>query len=155
MSKLFSFQAKQAFPVGKSVLWDFISKPSNLSEITPPYMGFYITSDFHGEKMYPGQIISYKVSPLMGIKMNWVTEITHVKDGEFFVDEQRFGPYRFWHHQHLLEDLPNGVLMTDTIHYKIPFGVFGDIANSLMVQRKLKEIFNYRKSKLNELFGSV
>lgn len=116
-------------------------------------MGFDITSDNSDGKMYEGMIISYKVSPVLGIKVDWVTEITHVKDRQFFVDEQRIGPYALWHHQHHIEKTDNGVLMTDIVTYAPPFGFLGRIANSLMIKNKLKEIFRHREKVLNELYN--
>ncbi len=146
---------KQKLPISLEEAWDFFSSPANLKTITPPYMGFDITSGFRGEKMYPGQIITYIVKPLFGIPMKWVTEITHVKEPYFFVDEQRFGPYSFWHHKHFFEPIPGGVLMEDTVHYKIPLGPIGDIINRIMVRSKLDEIFDFRFKKLEELFGRI
>ncbi len=136
-----------------ATLWDFMSSPANLAKITPAYMGFHILSDVANTKMYPGQIIEYYVTPVAGIKMHWVTEITHVKDKEYFVDEQRFGPYSFWHHKHFLKEVPGGIEMTDILHYKIPFGFLGKIVNSLFIKNKIKEIFDYRYNKLEELFN--
>ena len=134
-------------------LWEFISSPKNLTEITPAYMGFEITSAGNSSKMYPGMVISYKVSPLSHIRMNWLTEITQVKEKEFFVDEQRLGPYRIWHHEHHLIPKDEGVLMTDIITYVPPFGFLGTIANKLFIRRKLEEIFNYREQRLDEIFN--
>lgn len=136
-------------------VWEFISSPSNLKKITPDYMGFDITSGLSGEKMYPGMIISYKVSPVFGIKMNWVTEITHVKEKEYFVDEQRIGPYSMWHHEHKIESIEGGVMMTDMVSYKPPLGFLGSIANSVLIKKQLKEIFQYRESALNSIFGTI
>jgi ligand-binding SRPBCC domain-containing protein len=104
--------------------------------------------------MYPGQIIEYKVRPLLQIPVYWMTEITHVEDKQFFVDEQRFGPYSLWHHQHHFLTVPGGVEMTDIVHYKIPFWFLGDLANRLMIRKKLKEIFEYRFKAVEEKFGS-
>ena len=134
-------------------VWDFISSPANLSKITPKYMGFDITTRNLPEKMYPGMIISYLVSPVLGIKTTWVTEITHVRDKVFFVDEQRVGPYTLWHHEHHVEIIPNGVLMTDIVSYKPPFGFLGSIANSLLIKSKLKEIFDFRTQAIEAIFG--
>jgi ligand-binding SRPBCC domain-containing protein len=134
-------------------VWDFISSPANLKEITPPYMGFVVTSNTGLGKMYPGMIITYKVSPMFNIKMNWMTEITHVKDFEYFVDEQRIGPYTMWHHQHKIEPIDGGVLMTDIITYQPPMGFLGTIANALFIKRQLQEIFDYRKIALENRFG--
>lgn len=117
-------------------------------------MGFIITSNNGSEKMYPGMIITYKVRPLFGIKVNWVTEITHIREYEFFVDEQRLGPYSMWHHEHKIEPVPGGVLMTDTVTYKPPFGFIGSIANNLVIQKKLRQIFDYRTIALEKRFSN-
>jgi len=143
----------QRLPATMSEVWDFISSPENLKEITPDHMGFDITGNTGKGKMYPGMIISYKVSPLLGIKMTWVTEITHVREGEYFVDEQRVGPYAMWHHQHKIEPIEGGVLMTDIVSYKPPLGFLGAIANALFIKRQLKGIFEYRTVALERRFG--
>lgn len=143
----------QKLPVSMEEIWNFISSPSNLKEITPEHMGFIVTSNTGEEKMYPGMIITYKVSPLLGIKLDWMTEITHVKDYEYFVDEQRIGPYALWHHQHKIEAIEGGVLMTDIITYQPPLGILGAIANSLVIKNQLKQIFDYRKIALEKRFG--
>lgn len=117
-------------------------------------MGFNITTEDLPDKMYEGMIVRYKVSPLLGIKTTWVTEITHVKEGEYFVDEQRVGPYQIWHHQHFLKPVPEGILMSDIVSYKPPFGLLGNIANEIIIKQKLKEIFDYRTKALNQLFGN-
>lgn len=135
-----------------SVLWDFISDPGNLKKITPEYMGFDITSENLPDKMYEGMIISYKVSPLLDIKTTWVTEITHIEEGRYFVDEQRVGPYALWHHQHFLESTADGTLMSDIVSYQPPFGFLGSIANRLIIQQKLEEIFAYRANALTQIF---
>ncbi len=116
-------------------------------------MGFNILSGAD-RKMFPGQIIQYIVTPVAGIPTKWVTEITHVKEGEYFVDEQRFGPYALWHHKHFIESIPGGVRMEDIVDYKLPFGVLGQLVHPILVKPKLKEIFEYRKQKLIELFGT-
>lgn len=133
--------------------WEFFSSPKNLQKITPETMGFNIT-DFDGKSMYAGQIIQYKVSPLIGLKLSWTTEITFVKDKSYFIDEQRFGPYALWHHKHFFETEGNGVKMTDVVHYALPFGFLGRIMNALVVKNKLKEIFEYRVLKVDEIFNS-
>jgi ligand-binding SRPBCC domain-containing protein len=132
--------------------WSFFSSPRNLQKITPETMGFNIT-DFDGKNMYAGQIIQYKVSPLAGLKLSWTTEITFVKDNSYFIDEQRFGPYSLWHHKHFFEPEGNGVKMTDVVHYALPFGFIGRIMNTLVVKNKLKEIFEYRVVKVDEIFN--
>jgi ligand-binding SRPBCC domain-containing protein len=133
--------------------WSFFSSPKNLQKITPETMGFQIT-DYDGKSMYAGQIIQYKVSPLAGLKLSWTTEITFVKDKEYFIDEQRFGPYALWHHKHFFEPTENGVKMTDVVHYALPLGFLGRIMNTLVVKNKLNEIFNYRVVKVDEIFNS-
>lgn len=117
-------------------------------------MGFHIQSGAD-RAMYPGQIIEYIVTPVMGIKTKWVTEITHVVDKKYFVDEQRFGPYALWHHKHFIKEIEGGVAMEDLIHYKLPMGWFGQMMHPIVVKPKLEEIFNYRKAKLIDLFGEM
>ncbi len=135
-------------------VWNFMSSPKNLSTITPSYMGFHIiTNEEELNTMYAGQIIEYYVTPVLGIKIHWVTEITQAVHQQYFIDEQRFGPYSFWHHKHFLKQVDGGVEMTDIIHYKIPFGFLGKIMNSLFIKHKLNEIFDYRYQKLEELFN--
>ncbi|MBU2554585.1 MAG: SRPBCC family protein [Bacteroidetes bacterium] len=150
----YQFRTQQKLKASLDEVWDFISSPANLSKITPDYMGFVITTEYLPSRMYPGMMISYLVSPVMGIKTTWVTEITQVRDKSFFVDEQRVGPYALWHHEHHLEPIKNGVLMTDIVSYKPPLGFLGSIANSLIIRKKLKEIFDYRNNALDELFGT-
>lgn len=116
-------------------------------------MGFKITSISSEGEMYAGMIISYKVSPLAGIKLNWVTEITHVKEGVYFVDEQRVGPYSMWHHEHRIEPIDGGVLMTDIVTYQPPLGIFGALANGLFIKKQLQRIFDYRFKALEKRFG--
>ena len=133
-------------------VWDFISSPKNLKKITPDYMGFEINSQNLPEKMYPGMIISYIVKPVLGIKMLWVTEITHIEEMRYFVDEQRIGPYSMWHHQHFIEPSGQGVLMTDIVSYSPPLGFLGALANNLFISKQLNSIFDYRENILRQLF---
>ena len=149
----FQLYKTQKIPATIDQVWDFISSPDNLKKITPEYMGFNITSKLLSQKMYPGMIISYNVSPVLGIKMTWVTEITHVKEKEYFVDEQRVGPYSMWHHEHKIEPIEGGVLMTDIVSYKPPFGILGSIANSILIKKQLKEIFDFRVNAVEKMFG--
>lgn len=133
--------------------WDFFSSPKNLKLITPPYMGFEVKVDLP-EKMYEGLMIEYTVKPLMGIPMSWITEIKTVKENEFFVDEQRKGPYTIWHHEHHFKQVEGGIEMTDIVSYVIPLGIFGKIAHPIIVRKKLEEIFAYRFQKVDEIFNS-
>ncbi len=133
--------------------WEFLSSPKNLKTITPEYMSFNILSGAE-KPMFAGQLIQYIVTPILGIKTKWVTEITHVKEGEYFVDEQRFGPYALWHHKHFIREIDGGVEMEDIIDYKVPLGILGQIAHPILVKPKLDEIFAYRQKKLIALFGT-
>lgn len=151
--KIHSLHAKQNLPISVSEAWSFFSDPKNLKVITPEYMGFHIQSGAD-RPMFAGQIIEYIVTPILGIKTRWVTEITHSVDQQYFVDEQRFGPYSLWHHKHFLREIDGGVEMEDLIHYKLPFGFIGRWAHPFLVKPKLAEIFEYRKNKLIELFGA-
>jgi ligand-binding SRPBCC domain-containing protein len=152
MSKVYSLKTNQKLPITLEQAWDFFSSPANLKEITPDNLGFKIVSQHHSDKMYPGQIIEYTVSPVLGIPMYWMTEITHVEDKKYFVDEQRFGPYSMWHHQHHFKTVEGGVEMTDIVHYKLPFWFLGDIAHFLFVNKQLKNIFDYRYKIVEQKF---
>lgn len=144
---------KQELAAGIDEIWEFISSPKNLKEITPKYMGFDITTKQLPEKMYIGMLISYNVRPLLNIPALWVTEITHIEPKKFFIDEQRIGPYALWHHEHFIEPTENGVLMTDIVSYSPPFGFIGAIANAIFIRKKIEEIFDYRAEVLNRRFN--
>ncbi len=144
----------QKIPVSLEKAWAFYANPANLQAITPEGMDFRIISRHHGEGLYAGQIFEYKVSPLLGIPLYWMTEITHAEAPHYFVDEQRKGPYRFWQHQHHFRAIDGGVEMTDIIHYTNPLGFMGRIANAILVKRKLRQIFEFRFRKVEELFGA-
>ena len=148
----YSLKTELNIPISISEAWTFFSSPKNLSKITPEQMGFSITNE-PVDNMFQGQIITYKVSPLLGIKINWMTEITTVKQNEYFIDEQRFGPYSLWHHRHHFYEIDGGVKMIDEVNYKLPFGFIGRIAHGLFIKKKLKSIFDYREKVLLEMFG--
>lgn len=148
---IFQIQFEQKIPASLNEVWEFITNPSNLKRITPPYMGFEITSDTKSQRIYPGMIITYKVRPTPLFKVNWVTEITHIQEKQYFVDEQRVGPYSLWHHEHHIEAIEGGVLMTDRITYKPP--VLGGILNKLFIKGQLEKIFSYRKEAFKIIFG--
>lgn len=151
--KIYSLHTHQKLTVSLEEAWKFFSDPKNLKIITPDYMGFDIISG--GDRpMFSGQIIQYIVTPVAGIKTIWVTEITHVQEPTYFVDEQRFGPYALWHHKHFFKEIEGGVEMEDIIDYKLPFGILGRMVHKPVVRKKLEEIFAYRKKKLTELFGA-
>jgi ligand-binding SRPBCC domain-containing protein len=150
----YQFYKEQLLQASIDEIWDFISSPANLKEITPDYMGFDILSENLPPKMYPGMIISYQVSPFPWYSTQWVTEITQVREREFFIDEQRIGPYNLWHHQHILEESENGVLMKDLITYQPPMSFLGDIANKLIIKKTLHQIFDYRQKVLELIFNA-
>jgi len=141
-------------PIALPVAWDFFSDPRNLERITPPSLGIEITSDLP-ERMHPGMIVTYMVRPLPGIPVRWVTEITHVVEPILFVDEQRSGPYRFWHHQHHFRAIDGGIESTDIVHYALPFGFAGRLFGGSLVRGQLGKIFSFRKTFLEETFGEL
>ncbi len=145
-------QTKVTLPVSVREAWQFFSDPANLDKITPPEMNFIITSSPIRSGTYAGQVITYKVSPLLGIPMKWMTEITQVDEPNYFVDTQLYGPYKFWHHEHHFRETEGGVEMTDILYYSLPFGIIGDIINALVVRRQVENIFKYRSAKLQQLF---
>jgi ligand-binding SRPBCC domain-containing protein len=148
----YQLKFEQEVKASLSDVWDFISTPQNLKKITPSYMGFDIIGDIP-KKMYEGLIIHYNVRPVLGIKTEWVTEITHVKENEYFVDEQRVGPYSMWHHQHFIKESKTGVIMEDILSYQPPFGLLGAVANQLIIKNKVQSIFAYRKNAVDEFFS--
>jgi ligand-binding SRPBCC domain-containing protein len=152
--KLHTLEQEQTLPISLDEAWDFFSSPANLDAITPDDLGFHITSPLAG-KMFDGQIITYRVRIAPLVHVTWVTEIKCVEESCAFVDEQRFGPYKFWHHRHEFEAVPGGVLMRDKVHYALPFGPFGAIAHALFVRRKLERIFGFRKKLLADRFGKT
>lgn len=152
--KLYTFTAVQKLPITIHEAWNFFSDPRNLNKITPGHLKFKMTSG-EFDKMYQGMIINYKVRPLLNIPVNWITEITHVNAPFYFADEQRFGPYKFWHHQHIFEETEDGVLMKDIVNYAMPFGLIGRILNKLLVAKRVKEIFSYRQNYLEKNLAHV
>ena len=149
----FLLERTQNLPISLTEAWDFFSSPHNLEKITPPSMGFEVISDSGTQKIYAGQIITYYIRPILNLKLFWMTEITHVAEQHYFVDEQRFGPYTFWHHTHFFKEVPGGVEMRDQVHYKLPFGFLGDIVHFLMVKKQLHDIFDFRHQFLENHFG--
>lgn len=149
--KVYFKQWEQYVPGNPDKIWRFFSRPENLQAITPKGMNFRIQTNIVGKEMYEGMIIVYKVSPLLGIDMTWATEITHIQEGVCFIDDQRVGPYALWHHEHWFAQVEGGVLMTDLLHYAIPFGPLGSIANKLIVDQKVDGIFTYRKSVIDKM----
>jgi ligand-binding SRPBCC domain-containing protein len=151
-SGIYTLETEQYLPISLEEAWAFFSTPNNLAKITPSHMGFKITSG-KTDVMYPGQIISYQIGLLPGVKSSWVTEITHVTEERFFVDEQRFGPYSMWHHEHHFEADGEGTIMRDKVSYKIPFGMLGSLMHSLFIKAQLNKIFSYRYELLDKMFN--
>jgi len=152
-SNIYRLHNQQFLPISKETAWRFFSAPQNLQKITPEELDFRMTSPDEG-KVYLGQIITYTIRLNKVFKMNWVTEITGMIHENYFVDEQRFGPYKMWHHRHAFEEVQGGVLMTDIVHFKIPFLLIAPLAYRFFVKQNLKRIFNYRAEKLNEIVAS-
>lgn len=153
MSRVHLLKQVQVLPIPVEEAWQFFSLPKNLAAITPEHLNLKFTNEIHGNSIYPGQIITYKVKPLLGIPLFWMTEITHVDPLRFFVDEQRRGPYALWHHQHHFKSVTGGTEMTDIIHYQLPFGFLGNLALP-MVKKQLAHIFNYRKQQVEKFFAT-
>lgn len=148
---MYQLKSTQFIPASIETCWDYFSSPNNLKEITPKNMGFIIKTDLPG-KMYEGMMIEYIVTPLLGIPMNWITEIKAVKEGVFFIDEQRKGPYKIWHHEHHFKAVDGGVEMTDIVSYEVPFGILGKLVHPLIVRPKLEQIFKYRTKRVEDIF---
>ena len=148
---MYQLKTNQFVKTDMATCWDFFSDPKNLSKITPQSMGFIVRTELP-DKMYEGLMIEYTVRPMLGIPMNWITEIKTVKNHSFFVDEQRKGPYRIWHHEHHFKEVEGGVEMTDIVSYELPLGFLGRLMHPILVKNKLKEIFDYRRQKVDELF---
>lgn len=151
---IYQLYREQKLEGSMDAVWNFISSPENLQKITPKYMGFHITSKNISKNIYPGMLIEYKVKPILNIPLTWLTEITQVKEKEYFIDEQRTGPYKIWHHEHKIIPADEGVLMIDLVTYQPPFGFLGRIANSLLIRKQLEAIFDYRKIVLNKIFST-
>lgn len=153
MSKVYSLYSRQHVPASLDAVWTFFSDAKNLLAVTPPSLNLKVTNEVYGNTVYAGQVMTYTVKPVLGIPLAWMTEITHVEEKKYFVDEQRKGPYTLWHHQHHFKAVEGGVEMTDLVHYRLPLGLLGNLANSLVVKKELEKIFTYRYQKIIELFG--
>lgn len=150
--KIYEKSWRTKIPGSMEEVWDFFSDPTNLQKITPKDMNFEVLSDLRNISMYSGMLIRYKVSPIASIRMNWVTEITSLQPHSYFIDEQRFGPYSLWHHEHRFEETGDGILMTDILHYGIPLGIVGQMMNRIMISRRIDHIFDYRQDMIEVLF---
>lgn len=149
----YTIKSTQHLPISLEEAWAFFSSPNNLEKITPADMSFVVTSDKKdSELMYAGQIITYIIKPLLGIPVKWMTEITHIKEGDYFIDEQRFGPYKLWHHKHSFKKTATGVEMNDIVNYVLPFGFIGSMAHFLFIRKRVEHIFEYRTKVLEKKF---
>ncbi|MFI5172423.1 MAG: hypothetical protein ACHQFW_08530 [Chitinophagales bacterium] len=149
-----NFERTQRFPAVQAELWKFISSPANLSIITPPEMGIRMQTDMPGE-IYSGLEINYTVAPIFNIRLRWTTLIEEVNAPYYFTDKQLKGPYAYWEHKHILTQINEGTEMRDVVKYKLPFGVMGQLAGNKFISNKIKEIFEFRRIKLIEIFGSL
>ncbi|GAB3799690.1 SRPBCC family protein [Virgibacillus kimchii] len=152
--KMYELNSTQQLPITMEEAWDFFSDPSQLESITSEDMALKIIGSLP-ERMYEGMIIRYRIQPFSMLKMQWITEITHIKKGEQFIDEQRFGPFRYWQHQHRLTEITGGVELQDTVHYVMPFSILGRFAHQLFVRKRLENIFSFRKEQLEAHFGKL
>ncbi|MBZ0165718.1 MAG: SRPBCC family protein [Candidatus Omnitrophica bacterium] len=152
--KIFHLQKTQFLPISLDEAWDYFSNPLNLMEITPPDLRMTPTSEIPA-KMFRGEIITYTLTPMWGLTLTWVTEITHVKERREFIDEQRFGPYKFWHHRHTFKEIENGVEVHDVVHYALPLGVFAIWLDAWWIKAQLEKIFSYRRQVLEDKFGKM
>src|SRR5688572_5656986 len=153
--KTFHYKTEQLLPVDINKAWDFFSSPENLSVITPPALDFTIFDDLKDKEIYTGMIINYRVKPLFGIPVKWQTEITDVEKPFSFTDRQLKGPYNLWEHHHRFVEKADGVLVMDHVRYQLPFGFIGTISHSLVIRKKLDDIFTFRRSTLTSLFGEI
>lgn len=144
---------QQFIPRPIEEIWDFFSRPENLNELTPGEVSFEILSPVEGQEMYEGMVIQYRISPLPGIRMQWVTEITRISEMQYFIDDQRVGPYALWHHQHHFKPVDGGTLMTDILTYQVGMGPLGSLANALFVERQIEHIFRFREKAIRERFA--
>lgn len=149
---IYQIEHKQSVKIGLKEAWSFFSSPKNLALITPEYLNFEFISGSEHEEIYPGQIIIYKIKPIMNISMTWMTEITHVVKEHYFVDEQRIGPYKIWHHEHHFISSSTGTDLIDRVTYTLPFGPLGRLLHFIKIRKDVENIFTYRKAKLVELF---
>lgn len=148
---MYHLKYSQKIPITLNTCWDFFSNPAQLKNLTPEHLCMQPETD--PCEMYAGQIITYTIRPIGNIPLKWVTEITHVQKPDYFIDEQRFGPYKFWHHEHRFKAIPNGVEIIDLIYYQLPLGPLGKLLHAVKVKQDLEAIFAYRKTKLETLFG--
>lgn len=149
--RLHSIHRTQTLPVSLEKAWQFFSSPFNLPSIIPPWLKLTVTNGV-SDQMFPGMIIRYRVTPLLSVSVTWISEITHMDPMHYFVDEQRFGPYRFWHHHHHFQPAKGGIEMTDTVHYSMKYGPLGGLMHAFLIRKRLEAIFDFRQRTLTHLF---
>ena len=150
---LYTLYAKQTVAKERDILWDFFRKPRNLNKLTPEDVEFKIISG-KSDDFYIGKIISYKIKPFKMINLNWVTEISQIKEGSYFIDNQIFGPYKLWHHEHHFKSNSDGTTdIIDKVKYKVPFNILGRLVHKIVIRKKLYNIFKFRQKKINDLFN--
>ena len=151
-SKIYSLETKQIIDRPIEEIWSFFTNPKNLNQLTPSDMNFKILSG-NSDDFYEGKIISYSVNPFKFYNIKWVTEITKIKKNDFFIDEQRFGPYKMWHHEHhFIKNNDNTTTIYDKVIYKLPYGIIGKLSHKLFIKKRLLEIFNFRKKTIKKLY---
>lgn len=150
--RLYRILSRQQLPTTLEQAWDFCSTPRNLPAITPEWLHFTVTSDVP-DRMYPGLAMTYSITPVPFWRVEWLTVITAIDEGRNFVDEQRTGPYRLWHHEHRFEPVDGGVEMRDVVHYALPLDPLSRPLHDYLVRRQLQDVFEYRFRSLARLFG--
>ncbi len=151
-SKIYSLETKQIIDRPIEEIWSFFTNPKNLNQLTPSDMNFKILSG-SSDDFYEGKIISYSINPFKFYNIKWVTEITTIKKNDFFIDEQRFGPYKMWHHEHhFIKNNDNTTTIYDKVIYKLPYGIIGKLSHKLFIKKRLLEIFNFRKKTIKKLY---
>jgi len=148
--KLHRIHRRQVIPISMTEAWAFFSNPVNLSKITPPWLNLTVISNIP-RSMHSGMIISYRITPMASMSTLWISEITHVEAPIYFVDEQRLGPFRFWHHQHLFKEVGRDVEIQDIVHYAMPLGPIGEMVHAISVRKKVEAIFNFRQKALERI----
>lgn len=147
--KIFRLKKRHTLPISISKAWEFFSNPRNLGDITPPELALKIKRTPQA-RIYNGMIIEYSLKPLLGISMDWITEIKHIQEPYMFVDEQRIGPYKFWYHQHKFKSIGKGVEIEDIVYYALPLNFLAAFVNRIFIEKKLDSIFQYRKAIINQ-----
>ncbi len=154
MNRKYNLEQFQDLPITLEEAWAFFSNPKNLARITPPSLGFVITSQ-PPEDIIDGLTITYTVKPLLGIPMKWVSLISDVQKPDQFVDQQITGPYAYWHHLHRFTKILGGVRAEDVVTYSLPMGLLGELVHPLLVAPRLKAIFDFRRTVLINHFGEI